>query len=393
MKKKYTPFKDDTKKFFELDFSEKETFVYVQEEWNANTAPFIVKRLDEILKYQEQNIIISLTKIKHLDTAGMWLIVHLQKDLEKFSNNVEIRDIPQDWIPLFETVTEKFYDVTQKPAETDNSDGKTKFLEHFTEKFIEIKEYVKAITYIIGVGVSDLWNKRPWNANKTKNEFSVYAIIAQIEKMGVNALPIISLMSFIVGAIVAQQGAFQLRRYGGEIFVVNLIGILVLREMALLLTAILVAGRSGSAITAEIGAMKMREEIDALKVMGLDAVRTLIFSRIIALLIVLPLLSIVSIIFSLLGASIIANYYSGIPYHLFFGRFCETMRLTVYLAGLFKAPFIALIIGFISTLEGLKVQGDTTSLGQRVTSSVVKTIFTIIVVNGLFAVGYAAIGV
>jgi phospholipid/cholesterol/gamma-HCH transport system permease protein len=209
--------------------------------------------------------------------------------------------------------------------------------------------------------------------------------------MGVGAVPVIVLMSGIIGAIIAQQGAFQLRYFGAEIFVVDLVGILVLREIGVILTAIMVAGRSGSAITAEIGSMKMREEVDALTVIGLNPVGVLVFPRLVALVIALPLLTIIANFAALGGAILVAWTYSDIAPEAFIARLRQSIDITTILAGLIKAPFMALIVGIIASVEGMKTGGSAESLGRRVTASVVKAIFVVIVVDGLFAMFYAAI--
>ena len=205
------------------------------------------------------------------------------------------------------------------------------------------------------------------------------------------AIPVILLMSSIVGGIVAQQGAFQLRYFGAEIFTVDLVGILVLRELGVLMTAIMIAGRSGSAITAEIGSMKMREEIDALTVIGLNPIGVLVFPRLVALVIALPCLTIIANFAAIGGAMLVADYYSGVSFEAFIDRLRSAIDLSTIFAGLIKAPFMALIIGVIAASEGMKVEGSAESLGRRVTSSVVKSIFVVIVVDGLFAMFYAAI--
>jgi phospholipid/cholesterol/gamma-HCH transport system permease protein len=217
------------------------------------------------------------------------------------------------------------------------------------------------------------------------------AVFTQLEQMAVNAVPIIALMSFLIGAIIAQQGAFQLRYFGAEVFVVDLVGILQLREIGVLLTAIMVAGRTGSAITAEIGSMKMREEIDALHVMGLNPVGVLIFPRLLALAIALPLLTVIANFASLAGAAWVANVYSGITLQVFLSRLQGAIDLSTVISGILKAPFMAVIIGVVASVEGLKVGGSAESLGQHVTASVVKAIFVVILVDGLFAMFYAAI--
>jgi phospholipid/cholesterol/gamma-HCH transport system permease protein len=217
------------------------------------------------------------------------------------------------------------------------------------------------------------------------------SVVNQIDHMGVRAVPIILLMSFLIGAIIAQQGAFQLRYFGAEVFVVDLVGILQLREIGVLLTAIMIAGRSGSAITAEIGSMKMREEIDALKVIGLNPVGVLIFPRLVALTIALPLLTILANFAALYGAAVVSWAYSGITFDVFLSRLHDAVDISTLASGMIKAPFMALIIGIVAAVEGMKVGGSAESLGQHVTSSVVKSIFVVILMDGLFAIFYASI--
>ncbi len=217
------------------------------------------------------------------------------------------------------------------------------------------------------------------------------SIVHHIETFALRSVPIIILINFLVGAIVAQQGIFQLQRFGASSYAVDLIGILVLRELGVLLTSIMVAGRSGSAITAELGSMKMREEIDALQVMGLDPVEVLIIPRLLALIISLPLLTFIADIAAVLGGMTVSMIYGGLTPEAYFSRLQEAIGLNTFAVGLIKAPFMALIIGLIATVEGFAVKGSAESLGRQVTNSVVKSIFMVIFLDGLFAVFFAAI--
>ncbi len=194
-----------------------------------------------------------------------------------------------------------------------------------------------------------------------------------------------------MGAIIAQQSIFQLQRFGQAHFVADLVGVLVLRELAVLLTAIMVAGRSGSAFTAELGSMKMREEVDALQTMGLDPVEVLVLPRIIALLIGLPLLTFVSSMSAMAGAALVADIYGGISFEIFFARVQNIIGMNTFMVGMYKAPFMALVIGLIACIEGFAVRGSAESLGSHTTASVVKSIFVVIVVDGLFAMFFASI--
>jgi phospholipid/cholesterol/gamma-HCH transport system permease protein len=219
--------------------------------------------------------------------------------------------------------------------------------------------------------------------------FRITSLVFHIEQFGLRSVPIIVLINFLVGAIVAQQGLFQLRQFGAQTFTVNLIGILVLRELAVILTSIMIAGRSGSAITAELGSMKMREEMDALKVMGLSPIEVLILPRLLALIISLPLLTFLADIAALFGGLCVAWGYGGISPEAFLARLQTSISVSTFMMGIVKAPFMALIIGLIASVEGLAVQGSAESLGRQVTSSVVKSIFMVIVADGFFAMFFA----
>jgi phospholipid/cholesterol/gamma-HCH transport system permease protein len=217
------------------------------------------------------------------------------------------------------------------------------------------------------------------------------AIVTQLERVALRGVPIIVLISFLVGAIVSQQTIFQLERFGATLFVVDLLGILMLREVGLLLTSIMVAGRSGSAITAELGSMKMREEVDAMRVMGLDPMEVLILPRILALVIGLPLLTFLASLSGICGGGLVAWLYGGVTPATFLERLRDAIAINTFMVGLIKAPVMALTIGVISCIEGMKVEGSAESLGRQTTSSVVKSIFTVIVVDGLFAMFFASI--
>ena len=217
------------------------------------------------------------------------------------------------------------------------------------------------------------------------------ALVYQMEMFGFRSIPIIVLINLAVGAIVAQQGIFQLMRFGATSYSVDLIGILVLRELGVLLTSIMIAGRSGSAITAELGSMKMREEVDALRVMGLSPIDVLVVPRVLALAFSLPLLTFIADASALFGGLLVSWVYAGISPTAFLSLLQSAIGLNTFLVGLIKAPFMALVIGLISSQDGLATQGSAESLGQQVTAAVVKSIFMVIIVDGLFAMFFASI--
>jgi len=222
--------------------------------------------------------------------------------------------------------------------------------------------------------------------------FRLTSTVYQLGRVGWQAIPIMALITFLIGAIIAQQGIFHFRKFGAESYVVDMVGILVLREIGVLIVAIMVAGRSGSAYTAELGSMKMREEIDALGTMGLDPVSVLILPRVIALIVALPLLAFLGSLAALYGGGLVAWLYGGMSPAIFIARLREAVSVTHFEVGIIKAPFMALVIGLVAACEGLKVKGSAESLGQQTTASVVKSIFLVIVLDGAFAVFFAALG-
>lgn len=222
--------------------------------------------------------------------------------------------------------------------------------------------------------------------------FRFTAFINQFDLIVLRAVPIVALISVVVGAIITQQSILQLKNFGVAIYVVDLAAILMLREVGLLLAAIMIAGRSGSAITAELGTMRMREEMDALKIMGVDPYQALILPRMLALLIGLPFLAFIGALAGLVGAAVVALVYGDIPLTTFLDRLQDTLNFRTLAVGMIKAPVMAFIIGLVATNEGFKVRGSAESLGRRTTASVVRAIFLVIVADGLFAMFFAAIG-
>ena len=223
-------------------------------------------------------------------------------------------------------------------------------------------------------------------------DFRFTSLVHQLDRVCWQATPIIVLITFLIGCIIAQQGFFHFRRFGAENYVVDMVGILILREIGVLLVTIMVAGRSGSSYTAELGSMKMREEIDALRTMGLDPVEVLILPRVLALIIAVPILTFLGSMAALYGGGLVAWLYDGMSPQIFIARLHEAITVTHFKVGIIKAPFMALVIGVVACAEGLQVKGSAESLGLQTTTSVVKSIFLVIVLDGLFAIFFASIG-
>ena len=206
-----------------------------------------------------------------------------------------------------------------------------------------------------------------------------------------NAVPIVALMGFLIGIVIAYQGADQLRQFGAEVYVVDLISISVLRELGILLTAIIVAGRSASAFTAAIGSMKMREEVDAMRTLGLDPIEVLVLPRVLALFLMLPVLGLIADLAGLLGGVLMSWFTLGISPGMFRTRLLD-VDVTHFLVGIAKAPFFAVIIGVIGCFQGLQVEGNAESLGQLTSRAVVQAIFMVILADSTFSIFFATVG-
>ncbi|NLS05114.1 MlaE family lipid ABC transporter permease subunit [Rhizobium sp. P32RR-XVIII] len=357
--------------------------VHLEGNWRSANIHLVLRDFEKI-SHGKGDLTLDLSHVTDIDTAGVWLLCRLKQQGEAAGRQVRFEGTN----PHIDELIEEF---SEKPAEQEvEAPKKTgiaeKIFAPIGEMTVEVWNNLTAAMYILGSAVRGAQMKFGRGSG-----VSPASIVNQIDHMGVRAVPIILLMSYLIGAIIAQQGAFQLRYFGAEVFVVDLVGILQLREIGVLLTAIMIAGRSGSAITAEIGSMKMREEVDALKVMGLNPIGVLIFPRLVALTVALPLLTVLANFASLFGAATVAWAYSGITFATFLSRLHEAVTLSTVLSGMIKAPFMALVIGIVAAVEGLKVGGSAESLGQHVTASVVKSIFVVILMDGLFAMFYAAI--
>ncbi len=220
----------------------------------------------------------------------------------------------------------------------------------------------------------------------------ITATAYHMEETGLDAMPLVALLSFLIGAVVAFLGATVLRDFGAELFVVDLISYAFLREFGVLLTAILLAGRTASAFTAQIGTMKSREEVDAMRTLGLDPIELLVLPRLLALLVMLPVLSVIATIAGLLGGLLVSVTALGIPAELFASRLEATLELRHYLVGLIKAPLFAMVIAMVGCLEGFKVAGTAQSVGERTTSAVVQSITLVILIDALAAVFFMELG-
>jgi len=366
-------------------FEREQLFVCPVGGWVIGEARDLDRNIQELLaKYdgqQPRQLVIDLSEVAALDTAGAYLLARAERHFAEGGVQVAWKGVGATRAALLERVRDV---LAIEPVPV--ARRRSSILEDIGETVLSVAADGRHLLDILGGTIREMGRivLRP-------STFRGRAVARQIEVTGVRAVPIILLMSFLIGGIIAQQGAFQLRFFGATVFTVDLVGILVLREIAPLLTAIMVAGRSGSAITAELGSMRMREEIDALRVMGLEPVNVLVVPRVLALIIVLPLLSFVAGLAALLGAMMTLWLYVDIMPVSFIQRLQDSVDFSTLFSGLFKAPFMALTIALIACAEGMAVRGSAESLGAHTTASVVKSIFLVIVVDGIFAIFYGAI--
>jgi phospholipid/cholesterol/gamma-HCH transport system permease protein len=354
-------------------------------DWTSAYANQIEPQVDSAIKKRGkvEQVEINATKIEHIDTIGAWLIERLKRNWEKGDAKISIIGLDPRYKVLLEEVAGS---NKEKPKPPEHEKPVADTLAHIGMNAAESWTDLKALVQFLGHVVIALGR-----VIVEPSRFRFTSIVNQIDRVGFRAVPIIVLIMFLIGAILAQQGIFHFRRFGAETFVVDMVGILVLREVGVLIVSIMIAGRSGSAYTAELGSMKMREEIDALRVMGFDPVEVLILPRLIALIIALPLLTFIGSMAGLFGGGMVAWLYGHMPPEVFLERLRDAISKTTFEVGMIKAPFMAFVIGLIASVEGLRVEGSAESLGEHTTASVVKSIFLVIVLDGLFAIFFAGI--
>ena len=352
--------------------------------WTVEHAASIERQVAELTAEadHEERALIDLSGIDRLDTLGAWV-------LDRTRHEFGEKGIPTNFVGARPEYNILLNEVAYRGFQPEPVKRTTRLVDVVSD----IGEAVVSAGHDFARGISLLGEivTAFLRVILIPSRFRLPALVNQMEQITFRGVPIIVLISFLVGCIVAQQGIFQLQRFGAQSFVVNLVGILILRELGVLLTSIMVAGRSGSAFTAEIGSMRMREEIDALRVMGLDPIEVLIVPRVLALVLGLPLLSFLSSMAALLGGGLVAWIYGDIAPGAFLAQLKGAISFSTFTVGLIKAPFMALIIGVIASIEGMSVEGSAESLGRHVTASVVKAIFMVIVLDGFFAVFFAAI--
>src|SRR6266852_3497597 len=352
--------------------------------WTAERAGELERLIERIIgRHRGAGAVdIDMGRVERLDMFGAWLLERLMRGLASGGGEARIVGLPERYRDLVAqaraanrgAVATSRRDVTAALAVIGRAVGR------IGRDIVLMLAMIGGLGQPVGRGLA-----RP-------NTFRFTSMVHHVDRPGWRAVPIILLITVLIGGILAQQGLFHFRRFGADIYVVDMVGILVLREVGVLMVAIMVAGRSGSSYTAELGSMKMREEIDALRTMGFDPIDVLVLPRVAALVVAVPCLTFLGSVAALYGGGLMCWLYGGMSPEVYLSRLQDAISLDDFAIGLMKAPFMALVIGSIASVEGLEVKGSAESLGLKTTDSVVKSIFLVILLDGIFAMFFATIG-
>ena len=322
---------------------------------------------------------IDLSGVDRIDTVGAWLVHRAAGD-----QGAKIVGASDEAERLLEQVTQADQPVRMRPDKTPT--------------LIRVLAEIGAATAVAGrtlLGLLGFFGGlvlAALNVIRHPGRFRANAVVQQLEVVGVSALGIVGLMSFLIGIVIAQQGAVQLRQFGAEVFTINLIGRLTLRELGVLMTAIMVAGRSGSAFAAQIGTMKLTEEIDAMRTIGVSPMEALVLPRTMAAVLLMPLLGFYASLVAIVGGGILCWISLDIPPITFIQRIREVTPITDLYVGLVKAPVFGAIIALSGCFQGMQVKGNAEEVGLRTTAAVVQAIFMVIVLDAIFAVFFTWVG-
>lgn len=334
------------------------------------------QRLDA---FEGQVRAIDLSKVHHLDTVGAWLIHRFAR-----LHNAEVRGLDGDYAQLMQQVEAADQPVEMRPQHVSPL---TRVLDEIGTAVSTAGRTMLGLVGFLGATMLAFLN-----VVRHPGRFRFNAVVQRFEVVGVSALGIVGLMSFLIGIVIAQQGAVQLRQFGAEVFTINLIGRITLRELGVLMTAIMVAGRSGSAFAAQLGTMKLTEEIDAMRTIGVSPMEALVLPRVIASVVLMPLLGFYSSLIAIIGGGLLCWISLDIPPITFIARIREVVPITDLYVGLVKAPVFGAIIAMAGCFQGMQVESDAEQVGSRTTAAVVQAIFLVIVLDAFFAVFFTWIG-
>jgi phospholipid/cholesterol/gamma-HCH transport system permease protein len=349
--------------------------------WSALGMGALDRQLGALAVSHQAQVVVDGARVEALDTVGVWVLQRLLQRLRSDGVAINLRG----WRPQFAKLLDL---VAQQAAALPVRTPERPALERIGRATAAALEEISALLGFVGESALAL------TASLTHPvRLRWRAVLHNIHSAGFSALPIVGLLSFLLGIVVAYQGAEQLRRYGANIFVADLVGWSMLREFAPLITAIIVAGRSGSAYAAQIGTMAVTEEIDAMRTIGIPPLDLLVLPKILALVIALPLLTVYADVLGVFGGMIMARAQLGVGFEEFLDRLVNAIDLSTYLLGIGKAPVFAVIIAVVGCFQGFRTHGGADSVGRHTTRSVVHAIFLVIVADALFSVVFSALDI
>jgi phospholipid/cholesterol/gamma-HCH transport system permease protein len=322
---------------------------------------------------------IDLSKIERMDTVGAWIVYRTVRD-----RGAKVVGASRDEVSLLKQVGE--FDAPAKVRPEDRGG----FFRALSELGLWVAEVGRTLVGLLGFFGATLIGFT--NVIRRPQRFRLNAVVTRFDVVGVRALGIIGLMSFLIGIVIAQQGSVQLAQFGAEVYTINLIGRITVRELGTLMTAIMVAGRSGSAFAAQIGTMKITEEIDAMRTIGVSPIEALVIPRLIAAVVMMPLLAFWAMLLALIGGGMFVWFSLGIPPITYIQRLAEVIPVHDLWVGLIKAPVFGFIIALAGCFQGMLVEGNSEEVGTRTTTAVVQSIFLVIVLDAVFAVFFSSIG-
>jgi phospholipid/cholesterol/gamma-HCH transport system permease protein len=331
---------------------------------------------------------LDLGGVAMLDTVGAWLVLRTRRALEARGVAISIDNVAPEFAPLLDQVAKGELLAPAAVGRAGPFAAMRDRVATLGARTIDVALAGAELVGFLGLVVVTLARSL-----RHPSRVRLVSLVAQVQRTGVTAVPIVGLLSFLIGIVIAFQSADQLRRFGAELFTINLLGLGMLRELAVLLTAIITAGRSGSAFTAELGAMEVNEEIDAMRTLGLDPIEILVLPRLLGLMISLPLLAAFADFMGLLGGAVMCWGDLGIPPLMFVRQLHDAIAGWTFWVGILKAPFFAATIALVGCHAGLQVSGSAESVGRLTTLSVVRSIFLVIVIDAVFSILFSSIGI
>ena len=356
-------------------------------EWLVASASELDRRLNDLKLPQGRQVIMDLGGLGRLDSTGALLLLRTEHALAERGNRVRLTNLPAHFAPLLDQVRSRGL-AEPVPHPVPPHHTFVGFVARIGEVSLVLLRRLRDILSFTGM-VTETTAKLLVKPQRLRG----VATLVQMEQVGLNALPIVGLLSFLIGVVMAYQGADQLRRFGAEIYTVNLLGVSILRELGVLLSAIIIAGRSGSAFTAQIGTMQVNEEIDAMRTLGLDPVEVLVLPRLFGLAITLPLIVFYADLMGLLGGALMSWVVLDINIPTFLTQLHDAITQGTLWVGVVKAPFFAAIIALVGCYEGLNVTRSAESVGKLTTQSVVESIFFVIVTDAAFSIIFSVLKV